>query len=196
MPLSYASGFPAIGLSKLCQKWLVPYSGKLLAMVVIVMGVTGSGKTTVGQMLAEQLGWHFADADSFHSQENIGKMRRGVALDDSDRGPWLASLRAAIANWIAQKQGAVLACSSLKRKYRDQLRGGKQVRFAYLQGSRQLIADRLRLRVGHFANDSILADQFADLEEPDEKEGDIITVSIEQPVPEIVEEIRRQLGLA
>jgi len=161
-------------------------------MIVIVMGVVGSGKTTVGQLLAEQLGWGFADADDFHSASNVEKIRRGIALDDDDRRPWLESLRAAINGWIAEKRNFVLACSALKRSYRRELSVGPDVQFVYLKGSAELIAQRLRSRHGHFAGEQILASQFADLEEPE----DAVTVEIAMTPQQIVSEIREKLGLA
>jgi gluconokinase len=161
-------------------------------MIVIVMGVVGSGKTTVGQLLAEQLGWGFADADDFHSASNVEKIRRGIALDDDDRRPWLESLRAAINGWIAEKRNFVLACSALKRSYRRELSVGPDVQFVYLKGSAELIAQRLRSRHGHFAGEQILASQFADLEEPE----DAVTVEIAMTPEQIVSEIREKLGLA
>ena len=154
-------------------------------MIAIVMGVTGSGKTTVGRLLAEQLGWRFADADDFHPQANVEKMERGIPLNDEDRGPWLERLRIRITNWIANGQNAVLACSALKRSYREELRVGPEVRFVYLKGSPELIAQRLRLRRGHFADEKILAGQFADLEEPE----NAVTVDISQTPEKIVAEI-------
>jgi gluconokinase len=161
-------------------------------MIVIVMGVVGAGKTTVGRLLAEQFGWEFADADDFHPAANVEKIRRGVALSDDDRRPWLERLRAAIAKWIAKKHNIVLACSALKRSYREELQVGPEVRFVYLKGSADLIAQRLRLRQGHFANEQILASQFADLEEPEEA----VTVEIGPAPQQIVAEIRQKLGLA
>jgi gluconokinase len=161
-------------------------------MIVIVMGVVGSGKTTVGRLLAEQLGWGFADADDFHSPANVEKIRRGIALDDEDRRPWLESLRGAITGWIAEKCNFVLACSALKRSYRRELSVGPDVRFVYLKGSAGLIAERLRSRHGHFAGEEILASQFADLEEPE----DAVTVEIAARPQQIVGEIREKLGLA
>jgi gluconokinase len=161
-------------------------------MIVIVMGVVGSGKTTVGRLLAEQLGWGFADADDFHSASNVEKIRRGIALDDDDRRPWLGSLRAAINGWIAEKRNFVLACSALKRSYRRELSVGPDVQFVYLKGSAELIAQRLRSRHGHFAGEQILASQFADLEEPE----DAVTVEIAMTPEQIVSEIREKLGLA
>jgi len=155
------------------------------------MGVTGSGKTTVGTVLAQQLGWEFADADDFHPPANVAKMKAGIPLDDADRAPWLASLRQAIEQWIAKRQNVVLACSALKKNYRDELAVDREVRFVYLKGSYDLIYQRLKQRHGHFASEKILAGQFADLQEPD----DTLTVKIDQPVEEIVAEIRRGLGL-
>jgi gluconokinase len=161
-------------------------------MIVIVMGVVGSGKTTVGRLLAEQLGWGFADADDFHSPSNVEKIRKGVALDDDDRRPWLESLRAAISQWIAEKRNYVLACSALKSSYRRELSVGTDVRFVYLKGSAELIAERLRFRHGHFADAQILASQFADLQEPE----DAVTVEIAATPQQIVREIREKVGLA
>jgi len=161
-------------------------------MIVIVMGVVGAGKTTVGRLLAEQSGWRFADADDFHPAVNIEKIRRGIALSDEDRRPWLESLRAAITQWITEERSVVLACSALKRSYRQELRVGPEVRFVYLKGGADLIAQRLRSREGHFANEQILTSQFADLEEPEEA----VTVAIAAPPHQIVAEIRTKLGLA
>jgi gluconokinase len=157
-------------------------------MVLVLMGVVGSGKTTVGKLLSHELGWKFADADDFHTTASIEKIRRGVPLDDHDRAPWLSALRNAIEQWSAAKQNAVLACSALKRSYRDQLRAGP-VQFVYLKGSYELILSRLRSRHGHFASESILASQFADLEEPD----DVFTVPVDQTPEAIAAEIRAQL---
>lgn len=161
-------------------------------MIVIVMGVTGAGKTTIGRLLAEQSGWEFADADDFHPPANVEKIRRGIALNDDDRRPWLDRLREAIAAWIAEGKNVVLACSALKRSYRRELAVGPDVRFVYLKGSAELIAERLRSRHGHFAGESILAGQFADLEEPKEA----IAVDISQRPEEIVAEIRARVRLA
>jgi gluconokinase len=160
-------------------------------MIVIVMGVTGAGKTTIGQLLAEQMRWQFADADDFHPQANVEKMRRGIPLADDDRRPWLERLRCEISGWIANGKSVVLACSALKRSYRQELEAGPEVRFVYLKGSAELIANRLRLRHGHFAGEKILAGQFADLEEP---QG-AVTVDIDAMPEEITAEIRGKLGL-
>lgn len=160
-------------------------------MIVIVMGVVGAGKTTIGKPLAAQTGWEFADADDFHPQSNVEKVREGIPLDDEDRKPWLDSLREAILNWIATGRSVVLACSALKRAYREKLQVGPEVRFVYLRGSAALIADRLRSRHGHFADESILASQLADLEEPQ----DTVTVDISESPEQIVAAIRKGLNL-
>jgi len=161
-------------------------------LIVVVMGVTGSGKTTVGSRLAAQLGWEFADADQFHPAGNVEKMARGIALTDADREPWLAALRDSIARWLAAGKNVVLACSVLKEAYRKKLGIGGDVRLVYLKGSYELIASRLRARRGHFATEAILADQFAALEEPE----DAIVVDGALSPEEIVAEIRRKLSQA
>jgi len=160
-------------------------------MIVIVMGVVGAGKTTVGKLLASQLGWEFADADDFHPESNVEKIRHGIALTDEDREPWLDHLREAIVRWIAGGKGVVLACSALKRAYRAKLCVSPQVRFVYLKGSADLIGDRLRSRHGHFAGESILASQLAELEEPEQA----ITVEIRDTPEQIVAEIKRALAM-
>jgi gluconokinase len=152
------------------------------------MGVVGAGKTTVGSLLAQKLGWHFADADDFHSAANVEKIRSGIPLDDFDRAPWLAALRDAILHWTIEKQNAVLACSALKRKYRDALRADG-VSFVYLKGDYELIEQRLQARAGHFASDSILKSQFEDLEKP----VDAITVEIDKSPDAIASEIIKKL---
>jgi gluconokinase len=160
-------------------------------MVIVVMGVTGSGKTTIGRLLAMRLGWEFADADDFHSAANKEKIRHGIALTDADREPWLSALRKQISQWIAGEKSVVLACSALRRSYRQQLRTGTEVRFVYLKGTYDLIAERLRTRKGHFADEQILASQFATLEEP----SDAIVVDIHPSPERVVAEICRKLSL-
>jgi gluconokinase len=160
-------------------------------VIVVVMGVTGAGKTTIGNLLAQQLGWEFVDADSFHSPANVEKIRQGIPLDDADRAPWLKALRDAIEQWVAEGKNVILACSALKKSYRDELHVGGQVSFVYLKGSYNLIYQRLRARHGHFASEKILASQFAALEEPD----DAVVVNIDQPAEAIVAEIKRGLSL-
>lgn len=160
-------------------------------MIVVVMGVTGAGKTTVGSLLAAQLGWEFADADSFHPVANVEKMSRGIPLTDADRAPWLAAMRSAIERWILDKKNAVLACSALKRTYRDELLISSEVHLVYLRGSYETIARQLRARHGHFATEAILADQFATLEEP----VDAVVIDVGRDPASIVAEIRARLGL-
>ena len=160
-------------------------------MIVIVMGVVGAGKTTVGQLLAQQLGWEFADADQYHSAANVERIRRGIGLTDADRAPWLQSLHDAIVQWIHRGQNVVLACSALKRSYRQELAAGPEVKFVYLKGSAPLIAERLRARRGHFANEQILNSQLHDLEEP----AAALTVEITGTPRQIVGFIRKRLSL-
>jgi gluconokinase len=160
-------------------------------MVIVVMGVTGSGKTTIGSLLAKRRGWHFADADQFHSAANKAKMHAGIPLTDADRIPWLETLHQQIQKWLAEKRNVVLACSALKQSYRDLLWHGPEVQFVYLKGSYELIAQRLRERKGHFADEHILAGQFTDLEEP----ADAIVVDINKSPDEIAAELCRRLGL-
>ncbi len=156
------------------------------------MGATGAGKTTIGTMLATQLNWQLADADTFHSTANIEKMSHGIPLNDADRAPWLAAMRKAILEWIAAGKNVVLACSALKRAYREELRLSPEVKIIYLKGDYALFAERIRHRHGHFAGEQILAGQFADLEEP----ADAITIDAALPPQQIVAEIRKRLGLA
>ncbi len=160
-------------------------------MIVIVMGVAGAGKTTVGTLLAQQLGWEFADADAFHSAQNIEKIRQGIPLTDEDRGPWLAALREAIRRWIVTNKNVVLACSSLKQTYREYLCAGPEVKFVYLKGDYNLIFGRLEHRKGHFATGQLLTSQFCDLEEP----TNAVVVEIDHSPVELVAEIRARLGL-
>ena len=156
------------------------------------MGVSGSGKTTVGSLLASDLGWEFADADDFHSAENVEKMRNGTPLTDADRGPWLKKLRARIVEWIEVEKNGVLACSALRQVYRDHLRVNPQVRFVYLKGERDLLSERLLERPGHYMKQPMLQSQLATLEEP----LDAVTVSANSTPREIVRKIRESLALA
>jgi gluconokinase len=160
-------------------------------MIVIVMGTTGSGKTTVGSLLAKHMGWEFVDADDFHPPSNVKKMKHGIPLTDADREPWLKTLHDKIVEWTAEKRSVVLACSALKQSYRDRLRAGSDVKFVYLKGSYQLFSERVLARRGHFAKQDLLASQFAALEEP----TDATTVDAGPPPEQIVSEVRRQLGL-
>jgi gluconokinase len=161
-------------------------------MVIVVMGPTGSGKTTIGSLLAARLGWAFVDADEFHSAANKDKMHRGIPLTDADRLPWLQSIHDQIERWLAEKRSVVLACSALKQSYRNLLwSGSSDIRLIYLKGSYDLIYQRLLARKGHFANEHILAGQFADLEEP----ADAITVDIGPSPEEIVDQLCARLKL-
>lgn len=158
--------------------------------VIIVMGVSGSGKSTVGQRLAAELGWPFYEGDDFHPQVNVDKMRQGIPLTDADRAPWLAALRRSIDDVIAAGRSAVIACSALKQAYRDRLAGPhREVQFVYLKGSYALIRQRMLERQGHFMRAGLLASQFDTLEEPTEA----LTVDIRQGPSAIVDQIRRTL---
>jgi gluconokinase len=162
-------------------------------MVLIIWGVSGSGKTTVGQLLAKKLGWKFYEADDFHPATNTDKMRSGRPLTDGDRQPWLEKLRAAIERSLAANENAVLACSALKKKYRDLLRANSKVKFVFLRGDRERIAEQLKQRRGHFMNPRLLDSQFADLEEPESSE-DMLTIELKGEPKELVEQIREKLS--
>ena len=161
-------------------------------MIVLIMGVTGAGKTTVGTLLAERLGWEFADADSFHSAANIEKMRQGIPLTDADRGPWLEAIHDAMVEWDKARQNVVLGCSALKRAYRQQLQEGVNVRLVYLRGDAALIRGRLQHRTQHYATADLVASQFAALEEPE----NAYVIDIAGTPEQLVAEIRQRLALA
>ncbi|MBD2500277.1 gluconokinase [Anabaena azotica] len=158
-------------------------------MVIIIMGVSGSGKTTIGQMLAESLHWEFQDADSFHPIDNIEKMRHGIPLNDVDRIPWLQSLQIAISNWLQENRNVVLACSALKASYRQYLVLNSDVKLVYLHGSFELIKNRLQKRQNHFMGVELLTSQFESLEEPD----NVIRVDISQSPQVIIQDIKKVL---
>jgi len=158
-------------------------------VVVLLMGVSGAGKTAVGKLLASQLGWEFADADDYHSAANVEKMRNGIPLMDADREPWLESLRAWIVAWIAAGKNGVLACSALKKAYRDKLVAGPEVRVVYLKADRELLRERLLGRHGHYMKEGLLESQIATLEEPE----DAIIVDGGESPEEIARQIRVQL---
>jgi gluconokinase len=136
-------------------------------MIIVLMGVTGAGKTTIGRLLAEELSWTFYDGDDFHSQSNVEKMRRGEPLTDDDRVAWLDSLEELIREKLRSQTNIVLACSALKASYRSRLLIDAQVRLVYLKGTRSLIERRLDERRGHYMNPSLIESQFAILEEPE-----------------------------
>jgi gluconokinase len=163
--------------------------------VAVVMGVSGSGKTTIGEALATRLGWHFIDGDDLHPPENVAKMHAGIPLDDSDRAPWLAAIARQIDDWIAAETSGVITCSALKRHYRDIVIGARpSVRLIYLAGSAETIAKRLAARHGHFMPASLLQSQFATLEPPTADENPVF-VRIEKPVEAIVGDIVTALSL-
>ena len=162
---------------------------------LIVMGVSGSGKSTIADRLAERLGWDFEDGDKFHPASNVAKMSAGHPLTDEDRWPWLQAIADEIDRVCKAGQHAVIACSALKRTYRNILvHGRNDVRIVFLDGSQQLIADRLAARKGHFMPPGLLASQFKTLEPPERNENPII-VSIDASVDAIVGDIIRRLGL-
>ena len=158
-----------------------------MARFFVVMGVSGCGKTTVGLALAAHLDCPFYDADDFHSAENVAKMGRGEPLNDQDRAPWLATLAALIEKQLSNGETAVLACSALKKRYRDQLSVSRDVQFIFLDGSFDLIWQRMQSRENHFMRAEMLHSQFDTIEMPGADEA--ITVSINQDVDGIMAQI-------
>jgi len=162
-------------------------------MVILVMGVAGSGKTTIGQLLARQLHWSFDDADDFHPPANIAKMSAGQPLNDDDRAPWLAALRAHIESCLARDENAVLACSALKESYRRTLVvDPARVHIVYLHGSRDLLLSRISGRQGHYMKPAMLDSQLATLEPP----ADALSLDVTPPPEVLVEKIRAALNLS
>jgi gluconokinase len=162
---------------------------------LVVMGVSGSGKSTIADRLAERLAWSYEDGDRFHPASNVAKMSAGQPLTDEDRWPWLMAIADEIDRVCAAGEHAVIACSALKRAYRDILvHGRNDVRIIYLKGTQELIASRLAERKGHFMPPDLLTSQFKTLEPPGESENPV-TVSIDASVEAIVDDIVRQLGL-
>jgi gluconokinase len=155
-------------------------------MIIILMGVTGSGKTTTGRKLAESLDWKYFDADDFHSEANVAKMKSGVPLTDGDRKPWLESLQRIIQESLTNDQSAVLACSALKQSYREMLLIDGRVKLVYLNGDYQLIKTRLSGRSNHYMNPALLESQFQTLEEP----VGALRIDIQTPPDEIIGIIR------
>ena len=161
-------------------------------MVLIVMGVTGAGKSTIGRALATALGWEFHDGDDLHTAASKRKMHRGIALNDADRAPWLSAIRKLIQFMLSEGRNGVVACSALKQSYRDEIVVDPTlVKVVYLKGSKQLIAARLRKRSRHFMNPALLQSQFDTLEEP----RDAIVVDISMAPDAIVNAISTRLGL-
>ena len=160
--------------------------------VIVLTGVSGSGKTTVGRLLAASLGWPFYDGDDFQPNDNLAKMAQGMALNDRDRRPWLLAINNLLAGLAAKRGHAVVACSALKQDYRDLLVNGLQgIRLVYLKGEYAILEERLKHRQGHFFKAGMLGSQFEILEEPEEA----LVVRVDNPPEAIVEHIRKGLGL-
>jgi carbohydrate kinase (thermoresistant glucokinase family) len=168
--------------------------------IVVMMGVSGCGKTTIGAQVAERLGWQMLEGDKLHPPANIAKMSAGTPLNDDDRWPWLRAIAAAIDDWRAKGVSGVVACSALKRAYRDMLIGSRaDVVLVYLQGSHDLIAARMAARHGHFMPAGLLDSQFATLQEPGEAEHPIVVSIALAPdaiVETIIEKLRQQERVA
>jgi gluconokinase len=165
-------------------------------MVIVVMGVSGAGKTTLARALAERLGCRFEEGDDWHDPTSVAKMRRGEPLSDDDRGPWLARLNEAIRRWVASNDGVVLACSALRRAHREALRSGladpRQLRFVFLDGSLEVIEPQLRRRTGHFMPAALLSSQLETLEPPGPAEA--IRIPVGTPIDRAVETVIEELA--
>ena len=171
-------------------------AGRLTAMIVVVAGVSGSGKTTVGSLLADRLGWPFTDADALHPAANIAKMEAGHPLSDADRRTWLATVGARMDAYAARGQSAVLACSALKRSYREQLLAGRpEARMVFLHVTREVLEARLHARHGHFFPAALLDSQLADLQGPEPTE-DVLVVEDTTPPEQVVDVIIARLRLS
>jgi gluconokinase len=161
-------------------------------MIVILMGVTGSGKTTIGRLLASRMGWEFAEGDDYHSKENVAKMHAGIPLTDEDRMPWLQALHQVLLDWYKSGKSGVLACSALKQAYRDVLAKGippNDIRFVLLEAPKEVLVERLKQRADHFMNPALLDSQLATLEVP----SDALRVSAVQPPEDAVQQILDEL---
>lgn len=165
----------------------------MVIMIILIMGVSGSGKTTIGKLLASDLEWKFKDADEFHSPANVKKMREGIPLSDGDRHVWLQALRQVIDQALQTNINLILACSALKASYRQVLgEPSDQVKFVYLNGSFELIEQRLEKRLGHYMKSNLLTSQFNDLEEP----NDALKIEIDQPPSAIAQQIKNCFHLS
>ena len=161
-------------------------------MLIIITGVSGVGKTTIGKLLSENMGWTFYEGDDYHTDVNLDKMRNGTPLTDDDRWPWLNALRTKISEIVLHEKDAVLSCSALKESYRMRLGSGlKDIVFVYLRGDYQLVRNRISARVGHFMSADLLVSQYSDLEEP--QNGIIVDAALE-PM-EIINYLKRALSL-
>ena len=161
------------------------------AMFIVITGVAGAGKTTVGKLLAKTLGWQFYEGDDFHPAANVEKMRRGEALTDTDRQPWLDALRAVIQSSLENGENGILACSALKRSYRARLHVNEHVVFAHLAATPEMIERRLEQRKGHFMNPSLIESQFATLETPQTA----LTLDASLPPASLVQQLRDALHI-
>ncbi len=159
---------------------------------VVLMGVAGAGKTTIGRLLAETISWRFLDGDDFHSPDAIEKMRQGTGLTDAERAPWLDRVGAALAEIVRNGENAVVACSALKGAHRQKLLAVAGGVVAFLKGDRALIYNRINARSGHFFSPVLIEEQFALLEEPDGDEG--VTVDVAASPPEVVETLIKMLS--
>lgn len=173
------------------RRFLIWFKQGGVLSIVILMGVSGSGKTTIGQRLAAELNWPFYDGDDFHPQQNIDKMHSGHALSDDDRAEWLLRLQQLLLSLASRSQSAVLACSALKHRHRDQLSVNSSIVFVYLKAVPDLTRQRLRLREAHFMTDGLLQSQFDALEEP----ADVLTLDNRESPQIIVERIKQSLNL-
>ncbi len=162
-------------------------------MIIVVMGVSGSGKTTIGKMLADAIQCSFLEGDSLHSKENVAKMSHGIPLTDSDRAPWLAAIRAHILKFFEREENLVVACSALEQQYREFLAEGIPITWVYLKGSAELIRARMKHRTSHFMKADMLPSQFDALEAP--SDADAIVVDISLPPRAIVARIMAQLRI-
>jgi gluconokinase len=161
-------------------------------MIMILMGVTGSGKTTIGQILSRDLGWEFHDGDSFHPSSNIAKMKQGIPLNDEDRLPWLLAIQEFMKQCLERNRNVIIACSALKKAYRDILMvGSPGVYLVHLKGEIGLIRERMEARQGHFMNPKLVDSQFATLEEPSEG----LSVDVQKTPEEIASFIRESLKI-